>query len=161
MYPLITGCMRKLKNRRVIVLMYMKDTGDQCNIGKIRIIHSIGRRENFVKNIQKILHLSCPQPIYRWFKETFTLRLSYFSYLIFAVKLYVELHSFLCIIEVWVDYVIIYKVGNEHVEIYRVVNRYQDITIIFDYIKIVKLEQEIVCYYLTKDELKSLAGERF
>ena len=48
-----------------------------------------------------------------------------------------------------------------NVEIYRVVNRYQDITIIFDYIKIVKLEQEIVSYYLTKDELKSLAGERF
>lgn len=33
---------------------------------------------------------------------------------------------------VWKDYVIIYKVREEHVEIYRVVNRYQDITRIFD-----------------------------
>lgn len=24
-----------------------------------------------VKDIQKILHLSCPQPIYRWFKGAF------------------------------------------------------------------------------------------
>lgn len=33
---------------------------------------------------------------------------------------------------VWTDYVIIYKIKDEHVEIYRVINRYQDITRIFD-----------------------------
>ncbi len=33
---------------------------------------------------------------------------------------------------VWVNYVIIYKIGEEYVEIYRVVNRYRDITRIFD-----------------------------
>lgn len=29
------------------------------------------------------------------------------------------------------NYVVLYKIGEEHVEIYRVVNRYQDITKIF------------------------------
>ena len=31
---------------------------------------TIGNAGYTVKDIQKILHLSCPQPIYRWFKGT-------------------------------------------------------------------------------------------
>ena len=45
---------------------------ENIDMKKTRLLlkEAIGNAGYTVKDIQKILHLSCPQPIYHWFKGT-------------------------------------------------------------------------------------------
>jgi hypothetical protein len=47
--------------------MFMYENIDMKKTGLL-LKMAIGNAGYTVKDIQKILHLSCPQPIYRWFK---------------------------------------------------------------------------------------------
>ena len=51
---------------------------------------TIGNAGYTVKDIQKILHLSCPQPIYRWFKGTILPSVNHLYVLSRLLKIHME-----------------------------------------------------------------------